>query len=254
MYKLDLTQRQVLYALDTPPTLKKSSGRPPILDAEQRQQLIDFVCASRKNRRMSYKELAKEFVYWGAGHEAIKNALDKEGFGLRWAMHKPPISEKNRKLCLAFAKKHKGWTYHNWCKFMWSDETWVVDGRYRKTQVLRRAGEEWDETCVEEKVQCKKGWMFWGSFHRNIKGPGFFWEKDWRKISRLIYRERTVPVIAQYLCDIDGLKGMLNELIFMQDNAPGYAAKETVALLETLAICCCKWPPYSPDLNPIETL
>ena len=67
---------------------------------------------------MSYKELAEEFCYWDAGWEAIKNALDKEGFGLRWAMRKPPIFEKNRKLRLAFAKAHKGWTFYNWCRFL----------------------------------------------------------------------------------------------------------------------------------------
>jgi hypothetical protein len=33
---------------------------------------------------------------------------------------------------------------------------------------------------------------------------------------------------------------MENELIFMQDNAPGYAAKEIMALLKELAIVVCK--------------
>ena len=107
MEMLKLSRRQVLYALDTPATPKKASGRPPILDAEQRQHLIEFVYTSRKNRRMSYKELAKEFEFWDVGHIAIKNALDREGFPLRWVMRKPLISEKNRKLCVAFAKKHK---------------------------------------------------------------------------------------------------------------------------------------------------
>ena len=139
---LNLSRRQVLYALDTPPTPKKSTGRPPILNTEQRKHLIDFVCASKKNRRMSYKDLTKEFEYWNAGHIAIKNALDREGFGLRWAMRKPPISEKNRKLRLAFALKHRSWNFRQWCSILWSDETWVKDGRHRKTRILRRPGEE----------------------------------------------------------------------------------------------------------------
>ena len=104
---LKLSRRQVLYTLDTPATPKKASGRPPILDAKQRQHLVDFVCASRKNRRMSYKELVKEFEFGDIGYITIKNALDREGFPLRWVMRKPLISEKNRKLCVAFAKKHK---------------------------------------------------------------------------------------------------------------------------------------------------
>jgi len=75
-------------------------------------------------------------------------------------MCKPPISEKNRKLRLKFAKEHRGWTYHNWCKFLWSDETWVTHGRHQKTKVLRRPGEEWNEDCIEEKIQRKKGWCY----------------------------------------------------------------------------------------------
>jgi hypothetical protein len=58
-----LTQRQVLYALDTPPTPKKRSGRPDSISPEQRVMLVRFVCKSRKNRRMSYKQLAKEFDF-----------------------------------------------------------------------------------------------------------------------------------------------------------------------------------------------
>ena len=63
-----------------------------------------------------------------------------------------------------------------------------------------------------------------------------------------------VPVVAQYLCDIEALKGIAYKLLFMQDNAPGHAAKETKAILLKLAIIVINWPPYSPDLNPIETL
>ena len=251
---LKLTERQVRYALATPATPKKPTGRPPVLGPNERQILVDFVCSSKAARRMDYKALASEFNYMDWGWEAIKNALDKEGYGRRWAMRKPPISEKNRKLRLKFAQAHKDWTTSDWYKFLWSDETWVTDGRHRKTMVMRRPGEEWDETCIEEKVQRKKGWMFWGSFHGNTKGPAFFWEKDWGKISGPTYRERCLPLLAQYLCDIGGLKGEPEELLFMQDNAPGHAAKETIALLEQLCIITCKWPPYSPDLNPIETL
>jgi hypothetical protein len=67
-------------------------------------------------------------------------------------MRKPLISEKNRKLCLAFAYAHKKWSFRDWCTILWSDETWVTDGRHQKTRVLRRAGEEWDKTCVKEKI------------------------------------------------------------------------------------------------------
>ncbi|KAL2074598.1 hypothetical protein VTL71DRAFT_8376 [Oculimacula yallundae] len=139
---LDLTERRVKYALQAPDTPKKQTGRPLKLDTAQRQQLVDFICQSKKNRRMTYLELSQEFLYWNAGPEAIENALKREGFGLRTAIYKPPIFKKNRKLRLAFAIEHRGWTVYNWYKFLWSDETWVKYGRYRKTKLLRRTSEE----------------------------------------------------------------------------------------------------------------
>jgi hypothetical protein len=40
----------------------------------------------------------------------------------------------------------------------------------------------------------------------------------------------------------------------MQDNAPGHAAKETKQLLHDFAVVIVNWPPFPPDLNPIETV
>lgn len=251
---VDLSERRVKYALKEPDTPKKPTGRPPKLDTEQRRILVDYVCTSKATRRMTFKELSQEFCYWECGPEAIENALKREGFGLRSAMRKPPISEKNRKLRLKFAKEHRDWTFQQWCKFLWSDETWVKYGRHRKTKVLRRPNEEWHKDCIEEKVQRKKGWMFWGSFYGCCKGPGVFWEKDWGTINAKTYCQRILPVVAQFLADNNGLRGEERELIFMQDNAPGHAAKETIAMIEAFGILRLKWPPFSPDLNPIETV
>jgi hypothetical protein len=36
MTELQLTRRQVFYALDNPPSPKKKTGKPPALDADQR--------------------------------------------------------------------------------------------------------------------------------------------------------------------------------------------------------------------------
>ena len=48
-----------------------------------------------------------------------------------------------------------------------------------------------------------------------------------------------------------------SKIIFMQDNAPSHAAKNTIESLAAMGIKGEKimvWPPSSPDLNPIENL
>jgi hypothetical protein len=65
--------------------------------------------------------------------------------------------------------------------------------------VTRRAGEEWDPTCIVERYQRRKGWMFWGCFYSNIKGPRVFWEKEWGSIKEASYRARIVPIINKWI-------------------------------------------------------
>jgi hypothetical protein len=88
--------------------------------------------------------------------------------------------------------------------------------------------------------------MFWASFHGNTKGPTVFWEKDWGTINSASYCEHIVPVIHGWMRMNPGLS-------FMQDGAPGHRAQSTIDDLIERGIKE-DWPPFSPDLNPIETV
>lgn len=91
--------------------------------------------------------------------------------------------------------------------------------------------------------------MFWGCFSGFGKGPGLFWEKQWGSISAETYIEYTVPLIATHLQHHEGLN---RKLTLMQDGAAGHRAAATITELRSRGITIEKWPPYSPDLNPIE--
>jgi transposase len=79
------------------------------------------------------------------------------------------------------------------------------------------------------------------------KSPGVFWKKDWGTITLESYCQHIVPVI-------DGWIRLMarEEHVFMQDNAKPHSAANTLAKLEEQGIRCIQWPPYSPNLNPIE--
>ena len=96
--QLKITIRQVQYACNTRPTPQKQlCGRKPTLDAESRQLLVSFVCASSENRQTPYWQIPWK-LGWNVSEEVIRRELKKEDFARRIARRKPSISEINR-LC-----------------------------------------------------------------------------------------------------------------------------------------------------------
>jgi hypothetical protein len=66
----------------------------PHFSQAQVEELVEFMCASGENRRMSFQQLA-QVMEFGVKEDAIRTAFLR-GFHRRLAMRKPPISEKNR--------------------------------------------------------------------------------------------------------------------------------------------------------------
>ncbi|EED14254.1 conserved hypothetical protein [Talaromyces stipitatus ATCC 10500] len=100
----------------------------------------------------------------------------------------------------------------------------VTSGSHTRIYVTRKARKELDDTCVRSKISRRRGWMFWSSFHRNMKDPCLFWEKEWSSINAERYCERTVPLINGYL-RLMRQEGLYLQL--MQDGAPGHSSSFT---------------------------
>jgi len=147
--------------------------------------------------------------------------------------------------------EHVNWTREQWLKVLWTDETWVTSIYHRRIYVTRKAGEEYDDTCVRDRVSRAPGWMFWGSFYGNEKGPCLFWEKEWGSIDSDSYTARIVPLIHGM---VTMSRDLGTHLIVMQDGAPSHRNLLTIEELHERGIFPINWPPYSPDLNPIEQL
>jgi transposase len=249
--KLEIGRKQVRTAVHGPATPRKRSGHPSTIDANEKRRIIEAVCSSKEYRRASWPQLAARLgmpdrVY------AVRNALRNEGFARYVARRKPPISERNRLLRLSWALTHVHWTPEQWKRLFWTDETWTNGGRHTKTWVTRRQHETFEPTCIVERHQRRAGWMFWGSFYGATKGPCVVWEKDWGSITSASYREHVVPLIHDQIQRYSQETGQ--ELILIQDNAPSHNARATREELRRRGISYETWPPFSPDLNAIESV
>jgi hypothetical protein len=112
------------------------------------------VIDSHIGRQATYLQLGELF---DVPPNAVKNALQKRGYSRRVALRKPPISETNRLARLVWAYEHIYWTEARWDRVLWTDETWVNPGRYRKVWVTRKVGEQLAPKCVVEKIPRKIG-------------------------------------------------------------------------------------------------
>ena len=84
-----------------------------------------------------------------------------------------------------------------------------------------------------------------GLFLGAKKGLSLIWEKEWGSIPADRYCQRIVPLIH-------GMISSHPHIQLMQDNAPPHKARQTMDDLRERNTSPITWPPYSPDLSPIE--
>ncbi|KAH0603184.1 uncharacterized protein H6S33_008188 [Morchella sextelata] len=129
-----------------------------------------------------------------------------------------------------------------------------LDGRALATLewVFRSANERWLRECV--KGVAKSGTvkkMIWGCFAGGLKGTCGGMRVD---MGESVTAEIYIRTLDFYLLDfVQELRERGIDPILMQDNARVHTAGITKDwLLEKNVEILESWPPYSPDLNPIE--
>jgi len=211
--------------------------------------LIEWITTNKATRQENWLTIPSIFG-WDCGIDAIHNALKREGYVRRVARQKPPLSDEQRAIRLQWAQEHINWTWEQWSRILWTDESWMRPGRHKKIWITRKKGpsEVYHPDCVEPCVRRRIGWMYWGCISGLYgKGVGLFWKKSWGSINSKSYCERVVPLIAEYFQQHPGLQ-------FQQDNASGHASQYTKEHFALHGIQPIFWPANSPDLNPIEDL
>ncbi|KAI0994009.1 hypothetical protein K3495_g14174 [Podosphaera aphanis] len=171
--------------------------------------------------------------------------MKKRGYTRSIAASKSPLSPENLRKRYDFGRNHLHWEKEDWMRVLWTDESWVTDGRHTRCWITRKPDEVYDNTYVVGNFRRRIGWIFWGSFFGSEKGPCLFWEKEWGSITAERYCKRIVPVIHDTV-------SMRPDLVVMQDNAPSHSAARTKRELSERNIVPLEWPPFSPNISPVE--
>lgn len=156
-----------------------------------------------------------------------------------------PVRRRNR---LQWAQRHLPWTQGQWRSVLFTDESrfcqYQNDGR---RLVWRRPGERYAECCVRQSDRwggC--GVMVWAGVSSNFRTPLVVINGN------LTARRYIDEVLETTFRPFQNAHPEIQ--VLQQDNARPHTARITMAYLHQHDIDVLPWPPYSPDLSPIENL
>jgi len=184
------------------------------------------------------------------------------GLGSYIAAEKPALRAKNVAKRLEWALKYKDWTVQDWKRVIWSDESsiWIGVNPCRQW-VIRPPEERLNRKYVKKtfkSAQVKV--MVWACFTGERLGPLIVCEEG--GVSTDEYEDILYDGLFSLIDDLlespedpDTIRvADENTFLFMQDNASCHKAHDVMEFLTENHIPIMKWPPQSPDLNPIENL
>ena len=121
---------------------------------------------SLKDRFKSYTEIRRimnSTSCVNVSRQTVSRLLQEIGLFNRTPRKKPLLSSKNNKKRLEFANSYVIWTYENWAKVFFSDESkFNLFGNDGKNNVKRRIGERLSAKCAKKTVKfgAEASWYF----------------------------------------------------------------------------------------------
>ena len=195
----------------------------------------------------------KEATQLNISTSTIKNVCRKYQISHWRAKRRPALTEKAVKARFAWAKAHKDWTVEQWANWMWSDECSAERGQGKRgVWVFGTPVQKWDPQLVSTYHKGKDiSVMVWGCFWSK---NGVIGRSDLYILDRDFEAKKHGYSARSYLEVLDDQLHRCWEpgLVFMQDNASIHTAKVVKDWFIEHGIPVEGWPPYSPDMNPIE--
>ncbi|UYV69603.1 SNX10 [Cordylochernes scorpioides] len=153
-----------------------------------------------------------------------------------------PLTPPNRRQRLEWCRARSTWMTE-WHRVVFSDESrFSLSSDSRRVRVWRRRGERSNPAAIVERPTVRqRGIMVWGAIAYDSRSPLL-------RIQGTMTAQRYVDDVLRPLT-LPYLQGVPNAL-YQQDNARPHTARISQQALQDVQML--PWPPYSPDLSPIE--
>lgn len=229
---------------------QKRSGRPKVLNEDDRQKILQKI---HEVPRVTYEDLLAEVGY-KCKKDSIARLLSVEDIHKWRVMKRPYLKAEHAEQRLAWALRYQRYTKEDFDRVFWSDECTVERGiGLRPEYTFIRPGDQAAQGEVQPtpykgfQVKQMFGASFSGGPRRTALIPLYGDPNSARgEVNRFVILDLYRRILPTLLID--------PRSIFQQDNAPSHTAIIIRQYMAELGREVMIWPPYSPELNPIENL
>jgi transposase/uncharacterized coiled-coil protein SlyX len=225
----------------------RRSGRKRKTTAEEDERIEQ----EAKTTKFTTPRRIKRKLGLDVSSRTIDRRLQEVGLFGRVARHKKKFSAEEKRKRLSFAQGYKNWTADDWMNVLFADEKiFWGEGFWGQVFVRRPKGEALNpDYCVDQDPHPEKV-NVWGCFCGKGLGYSYIFNENMdAKLLQGILGTHLVES-AELHFDIEHAERWW----FLQDNAPQHKSVLVRTWLFNNGIQCIDFPPYSPDLNPIENL
>jgi transposase len=180
-------------------------------------------------------------------YRTIRRRLDEVGLYGRVARTEHAYTEEQRRKRLSFAEGYLNWKEEDWERVIFSDETHFNHFSRGRHWVQRPVGTAFDPLYLAHDTENFQTVSLWSCFCAKGIGQAEIYVGEYNAARHNSFLQANLLATYRHFYPT-GLWW------FLQDNAPQHKAKIAQVWLHNHGINCLDFPPYSPDLNPIENL
>jgi transposase len=235
-----VSKRSVHRAIAEPVKKERKRGRPTLMSRHERKV---FVSKAREAPTESAKKIANSAGVSISSFTAQRE-LRRNSFRYSRVRVTELLKDEHREKRITFAENHVSWPQEKWDRVVFSDEKkWNLSGSDNYVSLWK---ENQKTYRIEVEKKLRRGIMVWGAI---AASGAIVLVRIYGKLNSARYCEMLENGLFNESQEV-----LPQNFIFMQDNAPVHVSQETKSMLAEKNIEVLEWPPYSPDLNPIENV
>ena len=217
-------------------------GRKPCTTADNDMQIVEM---SEQNPFLSCNTI-KSRLNLTCSRQTVSRRLLEAGLHSRKPAMKTELTENHKERRLVWAIEKMLWSRRRWEAVCFTDESKFCLGQSFIQYVRRPVGERYNENYLLLSPNHSVGnVMIWGGFSVHSF-------TNLVRIDGILNADRYITILNDNF--IPAVNTILpgNDKLFQHDNAPIHTARRTKTFLAENNVNILDWPPYSPDMNPIE--